>query len=911
MTHSGTKPDLFRWKRFTKNKKESQKPQLNNEDIGHWIKRVEQASEFAVSEVFSIKKPTVNGKARGHAVALESIDQLQDHDDAYTEAQELLHDWMNSKLRLELEIDEEDGLVDRTTPEPAPSKPQTPPFLRYNKFDDLYSHLEQEVEHSTAHRFLQELMEKEVVDSGILEDLRMDKDKETKRRKDPRLTMELRHQQVKENRARRQAELERLRREKALKREVQAEAQRLLQEEERRRLLEARRQEEEIQREVVRLRKEMADKKSITDQARHMERERLERRQALERAAQPQPQTDVTAVHLQIQTEQLEAERLRKLQAEARVQIHNLRCVQKHFSGWYTLVLERRMKMGKAGALSDWRSQLRAFRAWQAYMWTRRAEREAQQIEAQLRDDNRKRQLATESDRRRVLRQYLTEWQLWCKAEREKRDLGVKKEETKRKMAALLDAASTGKLWTERSCDDRATARHAQNDSSTQKAVLTLKNPDSASSSTKSKPKHAWQVTKKHATLNAEDLSRITEQATDLETSVPSTGPKKRVDLHGSNFQNRYDFQRHMIEEQKKQLLEQKGMILELQENQRLLTLKQEAERATAMTKALSNPAQKHALSIPTKASGGHQSSIKTVEESSAPAPLQTLGHSLPEEAKSNVSSIKGTPSHTASPHPTVKAMEERAKQRAERRREIEEMKRKREEEKLAELQAAEEERQRKEEAEKQALLEKKREEKRLQRQKELKKQKSLERRQQLQTKADEHYQKFLLKKRGLKPWKRLLEHAKHNTQLAEGHHGSSLLRRCLLSWQQIANDSLAERTASAAELYHHILLRRCLSNWLKCKNYTSILEEKAGRFYRASLVKKTFLALLNYITEEKIAMWDKQKIAGEHNQRRIVLTTFRTWRRFPKMINEEKQKEERRETLRKRVSEILPDFST
>lgn len=38
-------------------------------------------------------------------------------------------------------------------------------------------------------------------------------------------------------------------------------------------------------------------------------------------------------------------------------------------------------------------------------------------------------------------------------------------------MAALLDAASTGKLWTERSCDDRAKARHAQNDSSTQKAV--------------------------------------------------------------------------------------------------------------------------------------------------------------------------------------------------------------------------------------------------------------------------------------------------------------------------------------------------------------------------------------------------------------------------------------------------------
>ncbi|XP_041088991.1 coiled-coil domain-containing protein 191 isoform X2 [Polyodon spathula] len=865
MTCSGTKPDLFRWKRITKNKKESLKPQLNNEDIGHWIKRVEQASEFAVSEVFSIKKPTVNRNARGHAMALKSIDQLHDHDDAYAEAQELLSDWMNSKLRLELEIDEEDGLVDRTTPEPAPSKPQTPPFLRYNKFDDLYSHLEQEVESSTAHRFLQELMEKEVMDSGILEDLRMDKDKATKRRKDPRLTMEMRHQQVKENRARRQAELEQVRKEKALKRDVQAEAQRLLQEEERRRLLEARRQEEEIQREVVRLRKEMADKKSITDQARHMERERLERRQALERAAPPL--TDVTGVHLQTQREQLEAERLRKLQAETRVQIHNLRCVQKHFSGWYTLVLERRMKMGKAGALSDWRSQLRAFRAWQAYMWTRRAEREAQLTEAQLRDDNRKQQLATESDRRRVLRHCLTEWQLWCKAEREKRDLGVKKEETKRKMAALLDAASTGKLWTERSCDGGAKSQHAQNDSSAQKAVLKLKNPDSASSSTKSKPKHAWQVTKKHATLNAEELSRVREQATDLGTLVPSTGLKKKLDLHGSNFENRYDFQQHMIEEQKKQLLEQKGMILELQENQRLLMLKQEAERATAMTKALSNPGQKHALSTPSRASGDHQSGTRTIEESSSPPPLRTLGHSLPDEAKGNLSSFKGVPSHTASPHPTVKAMEERAKQRAERRREIEEMKRKREEEKLAELQAAEEERQRKEEAEKQALLEKKREEKRLQKQKELEKQKSLERQQQLQTKADEHYRKFLLKNRGLKQWKQLLEHSKHNMQLAEGHHGSSLLRRCLLSWQQIAINSLSERTASAAELYHHILLRRCLGNWLKCKNYTSILEEKAVRFYKASLVRKTFLALLNYITEEKIAMWDKQKIAAEHNQ--------------------------------------------
>lgn len=41
------------------------------------------ASEFAVSEVFSHKKPK-SGTNR-HAVALQSSDQLRDHDDAYCE----------------------------------------------------------------------------------------------------------------------------------------------------------------------------------------------------------------------------------------------------------------------------------------------------------------------------------------------------------------------------------------------------------------------------------------------------------------------------------------------------------------------------------------------------------------------------------------------------------------------------------------------------------------------------------------------------------------------------------------------------------------------------------------------------------------------------------------------------------
>lgn len=45
--------------------------------------KVEMASEFAVSEVFSSQKPRTGKPSR--AVALQSTDQLQDHDDAYSE----------------------------------------------------------------------------------------------------------------------------------------------------------------------------------------------------------------------------------------------------------------------------------------------------------------------------------------------------------------------------------------------------------------------------------------------------------------------------------------------------------------------------------------------------------------------------------------------------------------------------------------------------------------------------------------------------------------------------------------------------------------------------------------------------------------------------------------------------------
>lgn len=922
------KSELYHWKRFTK--KESPKPAVDYDNVDHWIKRVEQASEFAVSEVFSSKKSNAHRRPLAPALDLESTAQLRDHDDAYAEAQDLLSDWMNSKLRLELASDDEDG-GEKAVAEASPPKEAVPGFLKYNRFDDLCGYLEQEVESTTVQDYMQQLLQKEVVDSGILEDLGIGDDQGKKRRKDPKLTMDLRHQQVKENRAKRQQQLERQKQERALKKMALSEAQQLVQEESRKKALRAKKEEEDIQREVVRLRKEMAERRRTMEEAHAIERRRQEK-ENMQKSTGP---SVMATSQLQQQQENLERESYRKRRLQellTRLHLDDQRCMKQHFSTWHKLVLERRIKMGKARALSDWKCQLRAFRGWRDYSWARKVERETHQMETNLREENRKHQLASESDRRRLLRHCLVSWQLWCRSEVDRRELEAKKEETKRKMASLLEAASSSAppsdppLGTESGPMQEGPQTmpvidwHAAGDRQRGPPPLgeDLKSGASRSRVVPSKkPKHAWQVTLQHAALTAEELAQYQSQAPALSPLLPNTqrlrSPTwKRLPNTGEIFDNRHAFQQQLLEEQRRQLVEQREMILELKENQRLILLKNEADRATAVTREL-NQAIPRAKDQLKKDQEGPMTQEPTAAKKrgsfSSPGTLSGAGSISQPDNQSVLSTSKRTPGHPGSPHPMVKAMQERAAQRAERRKELEEIRRRREEEKLAQLKADEEERQRQEEAAKEAELERRREERRQQKQKELEKQKRLEKDQLLLSKAKAHHEQFLLKRRGLEPWIRLVELSKQHMMRAEEHHHMVVQRKCLEAWVQCVRQIQCEKQTKAEELYCHLILQRSFRRWVQYKNYLSIMEERADRIFKASLKKKTFMAWSDVVNEEKIASWEKQRIATEHSQRRMILSVFRAWRRFPRVQKEEKLKEERREQLRKKVAEILPDY--
>ncbi|XP_053421565.1 coiled-coil domain-containing protein 191 isoform X2 [Nycticebus coucang] len=892
---------LNRWTQLTR--KPNPKSAFDPDNVEPWIKRVEKASEFAVWSAFPARNSDPPGRFWGQIIDLETSEQIEDHDEIYAEAQELVNDWLDTKLKQELASDEEgdaeNGVSNATLMQDASG------CLKYDKFDDLCAYLEEEEESTTVQKFMDHLLHKDVVDSGMLEDLGRKENQDKKQQKDPRLTMEMRHKQVKENRLRREKELECQRIEKALKKATFLEAQCLVQEEKKRKALEAKKEKEEIQREMVKLRREIIERRRTVEEAWKIEKKKQEEisQKDLEKGM-------FQNAHILLDEEKMAKERKRKLK-ELLIQTFkdNQQCQKRYFSAWHKLILDHRIKLGKAGTLCDWKIQLKVLRAWRDYTRSQKLKQETKALENDLREKNRKQQLAIEHNRKQVLQHCFTEWRHWHGAELLQRELAQAKEETRKKMDELLKAASLGKLSANGSSGislpEEATAVVAP----LVTAVPPLwEKPPLERDSCKSSPPQGT-TTKCNLQGPLQDVPLHTPDNTQHQTldaepaQQPDNSKKLRTTCQKAepicmgHFHNRHVLQQQLIEKQKKKLQEQQKTILELKENQRLAEARWAAERVTAVTDIHRRP-----LSNPTG-----EEDAKGVCQMLLNSPVASSGtEGSRSDSCNSLSGHRRNPKQLMTAHPIVKAMEERAIQRAERRRILAERKKKQEEEKLAQLKAQEEERQKREAEEKGAELERKREEKKLKKMKELEKQMRIKRNQQLEAVAKEHYNKVLLRKKGLEPWKRLRMQSKENTQLAEEHHFMALQRKCLLTWFQCSQESLARKMTRAEQFYFQILLRRVIQSWLQ---HMTDLKEEVRKLCVHFLQKKIFRAWFNMVREAQMDYQSKHKTAAEHSDRRILWITFQMWKKFPKLMKEERIKEERRQQLRRRVAEILPDF--
>ena len=81
---------------------------------------------------------------------------------------------------------------------------------------------------------------------------------------------------------------------------------------------------------------------------------------------------------------------------------------------------------------------------------------------------------------------------------------------------------------------------------------------------------------------------------------------------------------------------------------------------------------------------------------------------------------------------------------------------------------------------------------------------------------AEQHYNRTLLRKYGLSPWKRLVTMSTENMSRALDHHNGSLVRGCFCPWLEYTQKQTEQREKAADLLNRWILLRRYWTSWRK-----------------------------------------------------------------------------------------------
>ncbi|XP_066279862.1 coiled-coil domain-containing protein 191-like [Branchiostoma lanceolatum] len=958
-------PSLFKWRRRTeKFPSQSQTGDSSGalskqsltavDDVQDWIKKVQKASDRAAVAALG---PRAAGRTNGHAAALETVDQLREHDATYNEAQELLSTWMSEKVNLDFDVDDEDwsevpsakatagnspadGMLDSLLEENYTFTDDTTDGSASQRARDFYSRIEDDDDDSAVQQILSGMMDLEVLDDSTLKELEAAED--SRPRKDPNMTMEMRHRKVKEARDRRQRELEQKRRAKQRKKDAKFQAAQMVLREEREKALRAKREEEEIQHIMAHMRKEMYEQQRLEMEAREKERQMREADEARLLEQRQRQREDLDSEYLR-HWQKEEEDRLRQLNKNAEVDTlrrrHNLRCLQRHFSAWYRLIVARRVQYGKARAMADWKATLRAWNAWRTYVLSKKTDKETRKYQRDLVHMKRKQQAAVEHDRRRVLQRCLQAWVLYAHWEQDRKELYRKQEETRTKMSALLEAAASGKLWSARQEEEeditsgRGGVRSDRMENGQRTVdelfeepvkrqasaplVRTDRSEPVSSRSEKDKGKHArrlakptepWQVNKKHLGLSNNALAHLTQLELanqDRQEKDKLVQPKKPY--VPNTYEHRYSHQQQALEEQKRQIKEQKRLIEELQEQQRLIICQQDMQKATAareaIEEAIAGQGAKGQRSRPDSARSD------STDASSAMSQTDTCVSGPSTAVSRNSSSSKSRAKALQDADPIVKKMEERAALREEKKRRIEERKRRKEEEKVLRLQEEEEARRQAEEEEKRARLERVREEKRLIKQRELEKQERLERQAQLNATADEHYRNSLLRNKGWAAWRKLVGQSRHNMQVAVDHHTEELLRHCLVPWYDYTQEILQHKADMATEFCNFISVRRCFWSWRRYGQHQSILEARAERHRQLRMREKCFRLWMDYAMEERLAGIEKDRMAVDHNVIRLQKKAFRAWQQLPVLAKKERERERRRTEMRKKVANILPDF--
>lgn len=941
-----------------------------NNDIQDWIKTVEAASDRAAQKVFGSNSKS-SGKSQGKVASLKSVSQLREHDAALTEAQDLLSQWMDEKVQLHDEGDEdlEDDLYQRRTVQ-SDVKREWDHLLQNNyeeqglvkprptiNDDDPYAFLAEQDEDTAVESIVQHMLSKKFVKDNITNDLGF----EDFNKPDPRTKMELRHKQVKENRKKREQELNKKKKEQQAKKDAHHKAKQIVLQEEKNKLAKAKKEEMEIRKEMARIRKDMQEERRQFEEQRSRQRKNQE--ETLNKATVLVDQEEEKTRQEKESRDRAEEERRRKImmklgQIETRKEAANLKSLQRHFSAWYNIVLQRRLQIGRAKAIHDWKLLLQAWNAWKAYIRTRRMDRETKQHEISVIQTHRKAQAAETHYRSWLLRKYFVAWQLWIKMELERKEMEQAQEKTRNKMAALLEAAAKGKLSEGNNTDRSEQAVKATNlevdalfENNQRRPLTSRSDVSTIAESTSGKrpleqnriPTEAWQITKKHLQLTTDEIAGLGggdgkgEHHSDQKIRNRfGTQPWMNRKYIPNSFENRHNAQQRILEEQQRQLKEQQQLIEELQFNQRKQVLEQQGSTQRQLAERITSPQGPNNSKTTThqskqqnnKVNKGDYQEIKAGDTNSNTSELLTQRSEISEQSevtarsevtaksevtpRSEVTSTSSTATNKSSNTKYLKVlknMESRAAERARLKAEREEKRRIAEEENLKRLKAEEEMLLQRDADEKKARIAAHREKKRLEKEKEIQKQQREQQMKELAKKADAHYLRATLKFRCLGPFQKLVEMARRNKNKAVQHYNNALKRQALLTWQSNVKDIIHQKEAMADQMYKYFLIRHFFSNWRNFKHHTTIMEGRARRIHERNTKCKVFQAWHEYTQVERDRAVENTQLATDHYTRFLLKKAFHAIKDYPLTRKKEIEREKRRAEMREKVAALIPDY--
>ncbi|XP_075249170.1 uncharacterized protein LOC142341812 [Convolutriloba macropyga] len=749
--------------------------------------------------------------------------------------------------------------------------------------------------------------------------------------------MELRHQQVMKKREERVKKSELSKKEFETNRETEMAARKLLLDEEKLQIEQKAMEERKIQEEMDKIRKEIQEQRNVM-------REQQKRDFALRQA---ELEKEKLRVESEKQKKELERIVLEKSREESKRKIAarleqvklkgmkiNMVLLQKHFHAWYNFIVDQRLKIGKAVALSEWRLMSKIYNNWKHKTIQKQCEKEALRHEESMKKSVHLEKLATDHNKGRLLKKCFNRWLIFVTISQEESDLQKEAKTRKERLEKFLDAAKTGKLWsdievetTETENEDLLTIdstsdatlesagksaleksqRFISNRSTTSsfrsekvfkmfhapaKGLVTstprsnssgshFENGSRLASSVKvATPTMPWQVRRNMVSdLTVEQLEQIGQST---KKAISASAKKVQEKLSEKQIA-----QQKQLEQQEKILKNQQKVIDQLQ--RQLVTSKknENQEGFPSELNGTPNGIETHGLA--------HQDLVN----------FKVSGRSEISDAASQSSQAIGKKHHD----PIVSAMEERERIRQEKRAKFEAIKRQKADEKFRQAKIEQEELEQKLQEEKKAAAEKRRQEIQLQKETEKRKAESLARVQALNEKADKLNVRRIMKFYGLIPWMQLIKIKHQFENKAFNFYAQKVCGKCFNHWRVDARQSAELKQSMALELSNYFLVRRHFRSWCRYKEILDILFVKAERHHTKVIKRNFFKYWIEFTDNRRTENLVNCEIAEKHNEERLIKRCFESWKALPRVEKAERERVSRRAELRSLVAQIIPDF--